>query len=303
MVHNGGMAPNLIAALRLLRVALHLGYGLAVVSWVYPALDRQSRLRLKRRWSRQLLAIFGVRLCVAGADGRAGMRVANHVSWLDVFVINAMEPVSFVAKDDVARWPLLGLLAQRTDTIFMARANARASRAAGARVAAALADGHNVAVFPEGTTTEGDVVLPFRSALFEGATDAGAEVQPLFIQYLDRHGRRSTAPAYCGDTSLLESLWRLATTPRIDARVTCLSPVATQGRQRRELAAYCQFMVASALFLAQSDESVEHRNPGLAGPVAALAGGDAFAQGGDETVMDVFPVQACHGARSLRAHP
>jgi len=219
------MSRHLVAALRLSRVALHLACGLGVASLVYPVLTQRLRLCLKRRWSRQLLAMLGVKLDVAGSATCAPLRVANHVSWLDVFVINAMEPVAFVAKADVERWPVVGRLARLTGTIFMARKDGRASRAASAHVASALAKGANVAFFPEGTTTAGDIVLPFRSALFQGAVDAGAAIQPLAIRYRDRARRRSLAASYCGDTSLIESLWRLAMTPHLSASVTCLPAV------------------------------------------------------------------------------
>lgn len=296
------MTPRLLATFRLLRTALHLAYGLAVAVLLYPVLGRPVRLRLKRRWSRQLLAMLGVRLEVVGTP-RAPLRVANHISWLDVFVVNAVEPAAFVAKDDVARWPLIGRLARLTETMFMARGNGRASRAAAGSVAAALRSGRVVAAFPEGTTTEGESVLPFRSALFQAAVDAGAAVQPLALRYLDADGCRSTAPAYCGDTSLLASLWRLAATPQVRARAVFLPPIAAPSRERRALAAHCEFMVASALALGVAPASVDRRDQGVLGEAAPAVGGDALPQRLDEAVVNAFPVEMRDRRRGFAAYP
>lgn len=297
------MTLRLLASFRLLRTCLHLAYGLAVAGLVYPCIGRATRLRLKQRWSRQLLAMLGVRLEIAGAAAQAPLRVANHISWLDVFVINAVEPAAFVAKDEVARWPVIGRLARLTETMFMARGNGRASRAAAGSVAAALRAGRIVAAFPEGTTTEGEGVLPFRSALFQAAVDAGAAVQPLALRYLDGDGHRSIAPAYCGDTSLLASLWRLAATPQVRARMTFLPPLAAAARERRVLAAYCEFMVASALALGVAPASVERRDQGLRGETASAMGGDALPQRLDEAVVNAFPVEMSDRRRGLAAYP
>lgn len=295
------MALHLLPSFRLLRVGLHLAYGLAVAGVVYPWLARPARLRLKQRWSRQVLAMLGVRLEVVGVP-RAPLRVANHISWLDVFVINAVEPAAFVAKDDVARWPVIGRLARLTETVFMARGNGRASRAAAGSVAEALRAGRIVAAFPEGTTTEGEGVLPFRSALFQAAVDAGTAVQPLALRYLDAAGGRSTAAAYCGDISLLASLWRLAVAPQLRARAVFLPPIAAPSHERRALAAYCEFMVASALAL-EITPSIERRDQGILGEPAPAVGGDALAQRLDEAVVNALPVEMGDRRRGLAAYP
>lgn len=298
------MTLRFIASFRLLRVGLHLAHGLVVAGLVYPWLGRPARLRLKQRWSRQLLAMLGVRLEIVGAPACAPLRVANHISWLDVFVINAVEPAAFVAKDDVARWPVVGRLARLTETVFMARGNGRASRAAAESVAAALRAGRVVAAFPEGTTTAGEGVLPFRSALFQAAVDAGAAIQPLALRYLDAAGRRSTAAAYCGDTSLPASLWRLASTPQVRARAIFLPPIAAQTRERRALAAYCEFMVASALALdVEPRLSIERRDQGFLGETASPVGGDMLPQRLDEAVVNALPIEMRDRRRGLAAYP
>jgi 1-acyl-sn-glycerol-3-phosphate acyltransferase len=191
----------------LTRVGLHLGYGLATAALVYPLIGRPAQLKLKQRWSRQLLGMLGVRLQAEAAPlPSPTLLVANHISWLDIYVINALAPAAFVCKADVRDWPLIGWLCERTETVFMPRGSRRGAREASGIVAARLRQGWQVAVFPEGTTSDGSEVLPFHGALLQGAVDAGCRVQPLALRYTDEDGRPSTAAAYCGDTSLLQSL-------------------------------------------------------------------------------------------------
>lgn len=282
------MKTRLMVSFRLVRVALHLCHGLAVVGLVFPVLARSTKLLLKRRWSQRLIEILGVRLTVEGPAMRAPMRVANHVSWLDVFLINAMEPTAFVAKSEVERWPVLGYLARRTETMFMERGSGRASRSAAARIAVALAEGRCVAAFPEGTTTEGDRVLPFRSALFQAVVDAKVSVQPLAIRYFDESGRRSTVAAYCGETSLVESLVRLAATPLTHARITCLEPIAAEMRNRRDLARYCESAVVRVL---EMPDSIEDGKQPVLGEATTFVVGNALAERPDQAVVDLVPAE------------
>jgi 1-acyl-sn-glycerol-3-phosphate acyltransferase len=112
---------RLRAIFRLSRTALHVLNGALTVALVYPRSSAERRLKLKQRWSAQLVNILGVELRYRGEEPPPGLIVANHISFLDIYVINAVTPASFVSKDDVRRWPLIGWLAANTDTIFMAR--------------------------------------------------------------------------------------------------------------------------------------------------------------------------------------
>src|SRR5262245_47992084 len=114
----------LVRAYRLIRLSLHLVYGCAVAGVVFPFVDNQRELRIIKRWSRQLLAILCVRLEVHGrppGGHHPTVIVANHVSWLNIWVIHAVTPVRFVAKSDVRRWPLIGWLTARAGTIYIER--------------------------------------------------------------------------------------------------------------------------------------------------------------------------------------
>lgn len=246
---------QLRAAWRLARVALHLAGGAVTVLCVYPLAARPLRLALKRRWSCQLLAMFGVRVRTRGAAAGT-MRVANHVSWLDIFVINAVTPAAFVAKDDVRAWPLIGWLCANTETVFIRRASRRAAHETARELAARLAAGIDVVAFPEGTTGDGRKVLPFHGALLHGAIETGATVQPMALTYADVTGAPAQAPVYCGDTGLLQSMWRIALADGLTAHLDYLTARSAAGAERRALAAALESAIAAATSAQRTSSSL-----------------------------------------------
>ncbi|MDP2194533.1 MAG: lysophospholipid acyltransferase family protein [Rhodocyclaceae bacterium] len=246
------MLTALRAGLRLTRLALHLLAGLSTVACVHPWVSSARRLWLKQRWSRQLLECLGVELQVAGTAA-AGLLVANHISFLDIYVINAVAPAAFVAKDEVRRWPLIGWLATQTDTIFLERGSRSAVQHARTKLVEQLRTDRRVAVFPEGTTTRGDRVLPFHGALFQAAIDAGAPVTPLALRYTDGNGRRSAAPAYVDAITLWQALRAIVSANRLVARIEVLPPIRAHITDhhpladRRHLAAHAHRTIAHAV--------------------------------------------------------
>jgi 1-acyl-sn-glycerol-3-phosphate acyltransferase len=225
----------------------HVASGLTLALMWYPLVGRAHRLKLKARWSHRLLSILGLRLELVGELAPGALLVSNHVSWIDIFAINAARPSAFVAKSEIAGWPLAGWLCRKTDTIFIERGSHRHAQHVAHDMARRLAAGESIAFFPEGTTTEGDTLLPFHAALFQPAITAGATVQPLLIRYRNRDGRCTRAPAYAGDTSFGESLTRTLAERGLAVEVTCLPPIPAAGLERRALAAQCQAMIATAM--------------------------------------------------------
>ena len=206
--------------------------------FVYPLRSPLQRQHIRQRWSSRLLAIVGLRLEHEGERVQPGcLLVANHVSWLDIFVVNALAPAAFVSKAEVRNWPLIGVLAARNETVFLMRGSRGHARIINAEVGAILDAGRNVALFPEGTTTDGSHVLHFHAALLQPAVESGHSVQPVAISYLDAQGRHSLAPAYAGDTSLIECLMAIVGSRALIASVSVGSPLPTcNGLHRKEVA-------------------------------------------------------------------
>lgn len=241
------MLLRIRGAVRLAGVALLLAYGLCVATALYPLLTQPSRRRQQQLWSQRLLAILGVRLEITGPTAMNGLLVANHISWLDVFVISSIAPATFVCKSEVRAWPLIGLLCARTDTVFLERGNRAAAVRVNQTLTGKLRNGEQVAVFPEGTTSTGDSLLAFRAALLQSAIDAQIHVQPLVLCYRDAQGENATAAAYCGETSFWQSLCAIATAPEITAHVKILGKLATEDRTRRDLCMQAHALIGSCL--------------------------------------------------------
>ncbi|QJE00611.1 1-acyl-sn-glycerol-3-phosphate acyltransferase [Massilia forsythiae] len=239
-------------AWRLARLAVHLARGLATCAIVFPWAGAGLRERLVRGWSARLLKICRVRVeQAAGAAPLAhALIVCNHVSWLDIFVINALLPCRFVAKAEIRAWPVLGWLVQQAGTVFIARGNRRDLRHIFKGLVDALGQGQRVAFFPEGTTSLQGRLLPFHANLFEAAIDAGAAVQPYALAYLDREGGWHHGVDYVGETTFVDSILRILDGPPVRARLACLVPLAPHGRHRRDLAQAAQLAIAGALDLA-----------------------------------------------------
>lgn len=236
--------------MRFLRIAVK-GTALAALFGVSAALaaalGRRLPPRLARLWLRTAAAILGLRVRVLGTPTPApALYAANHVSWVEVVALGSIAPFTFVAKDDVSRWPIVGPLAAAAGTLFLRRGSAAAAARAVNAVVERLAAGERVAAFPEGTSTAGDDVLPFKPSLFEAAARLGCDVQPVVVRYPARGGRRSAAP-FIGDDEFLPHLLRVLGEPGLDVELTFAPPLSAHGRERSELAAEAWEVVSSTL--------------------------------------------------------
>jgi 1-acyl-sn-glycerol-3-phosphate acyltransferase len=236
------------AAGRLASAVAHGLHGLAIVLWRFPALDRAARRDRVRWWSRGMLARLGVSLHVHGkpAPG-AKLIVANHVSWLDIMAVHAVCPEArFVSKADVRHWPLVARLVDAADTLYLERERKRDAMRVVHHMAEALDAGDTVAIFPEGTTSDGRELLPFHANLLQAAVSSGVAVQPVALRFSDRLHRVSPAAEFVGDTTLTQSLWRLASGDGLAVHVTLL-PARPAGSDRRELAQALREDIEAAL--------------------------------------------------------
>ena len=245
------MAPlsALLALWRVARVALHLLHGMAVMALRFPSLDAAGRHARIGWWSAGLLRAVGVGLQVRGTPRPgASLLLSNHVSWLDIAALHAAVPQArFVAKADVLQWPLLGWLVRGAGTLFIERERKRDALRVVHAVAEALHAGQTVAVFPEGTTGEGPQPLPFHANLLQAAIATATPIQPVALRFSDARHRFSPAVVYVGDTTLLQSLWRVATARGLVVHVDLLLPQASAHADRRALAETMRALVAQAL--------------------------------------------------------
>ncbi len=213
-----------------------------------PRSHKARRREFRRRWSWRLLEILGIRLEAHEFRVPPGcLLVANHVSWLDVLVLSALCPADFVAKAEIRRWPLLGRLLERHDCLFLDRRVGRHLLALNVEIAARLAAGRVVALFPEATTTGGASLLPFRPALFEPAVRGGHPVLAVSLVYSDASGRRCEAAAFIGQQSLWQSLRAVAVQSAITVQVRDAPPIAAAALSRRDAARLAQAAIQDRL--------------------------------------------------------
>ncbi|WP_206241347.1 lysophospholipid acyltransferase family protein [Novosphingobium terrae] len=221
---------------RLARAALGFG-ALLVLAGPWLLLPKSSRLRRGLgvlAW-RALLGGFGIRIEVHGKPMPGALIVANHVSWIDIPVFGRTVDAGFVAKDDVADWPLIGRLTAAYGCLFVSReARGKAGEQAGA-LAALLSHGRSLILFPEGTTGEGDACLPFRSSLF-ALIPPGTPVQPVTLRYyhadgspLDAAERR--AVSWIGDDELAPHALALAKSDGLLAKLWFDEPIPAGERK------------------------------------------------------------------------
>ena len=235
--------------LRLLRLAVHLLQGLLTVALFFPFYAKQRRRHAIKTWSADLLRILGIRVHVQGSPGRMRplMFVANHVSWLDIFALNSVMPVLFVAKSEVRNWPLIGWLSAQTGTLFIERGRRSDTARVSGLVADALRAGDVVAVFPEGTTTDGSTVLRFHSSLLQPALVVKAGVQPVALRFERSDGSLCVEAAYDGDKSLWHTLLQIVAQREIRAQLHFLPLLPADASPRRVLADAAQAAIVSRL--------------------------------------------------------
>jgi len=218
--------------------------------FVFPFVSDARKRRLVKRWSRRLLRILNVTARVRGElEAVSGnvLLVANHISWLDIFVLNAHLPVRFVAKAEIARWPVLSRMIRGAGTVFIERERRRDAHRVTRDMADVLANGDVVAIFPEGTTTHGHEVLPFKSSLLQPIIEARGHVQPVAIRYRTPDGAIAMAPTYVGDTSLATSFFAVCAEPALEVELTVPAAIPARGVHRRALASAAEASIRRAL--------------------------------------------------------
>lgn len=240
---------SLKALLKLTRCILHLLHGMWTILTQFSKASHEQRAQHVADWSKRFLQLLGVAMRVQGQPLQQGplMVVINHVSWLDILVMLAAQPVCFVSKSEVRHWPVIGWLATNVGTLYIERASRRDAMRVVHQIADNLKAGHLIAVFPEGTTSDGKSLLPFHANLLQAAISAQSPVQPVALRFLEANGAPSMSPIYIDDDTLLSSVWRMLRADPVTASLDFLPSMSTDGWERRALAAQLQEMIATRL--------------------------------------------------------
>lgn len=259
-------APRADGPARLLRyagrvplLALHLLVSLPLcLVCIAPPLARLrvggERLdhRAIRWWSGALVRIFGFRVKRHGEPLPGGvLLVANHITWMDIELIHSQRMACFVAKSEIAGWPLVGWLASRAGTIYHQRGNPASLGRVAETMVARLRQGLAVAVFPEGTTGKGDRVRVFHARIFQTCYEAGVVAQPVALRFV-RDGVLTTAPAFAEGEHFVGNFLRLLGEPPTIAEVHFLEPVALAPEGRRRMADTARARIMTALGFADA---------------------------------------------------
>jgi 1-acyl-sn-glycerol-3-phosphate acyltransferase len=225
---------------RLLHALAHALRGWFTIRFAFPKLTVSKREERVQVWAVRMLQILGIELRLRGAPPAAGpmLLVANHISWLDILLLHAARHCRFVSKADVRRWPLIGTLATGAGTLYIERESRRDAMRVVHHMTESLRAGEVLAVFPEGTTSDGRQLLPFHANLIQAAISADAPIQPVALSFTDvATQRQSFSPSYIGDETLVGSIWRTLSGPPLAAVLVFGPPQRAAGRSRRAWAA------------------------------------------------------------------
>ena len=231
---------SLIAQIfRITRVFLHTIIGLIIASVFLPFMAKNTKLALIKWWCGGLMRSFHIKVVTFGdlppSTTKGVMFVANHISWSDIHALNSKIALRFIAKAEIRSWPVFGYLVEKANTLFIDRSKKQEAAKIVNITAASLMAGDNLCFFPEGTTTDGKQVLPFKSSVLQAAIAANSTIWPVAIRYLNKDGSINTNMAYAGETGLIESMLEVVKQKNALVELHFLSPIETSGKDRRHL--------------------------------------------------------------------
>ena len=234
--------------MKTLKIIMHILLVVPLCILILVSTKNQQE-RIIRFWCKRLLSIFEIKVEVTGLgtyliNQKKYLMVANHISWMDIIVIQSIKPCIFVAKSDVASWPLFGWVAQMTGTIFIKRDKVSDIKKALKKMKRRLIK-RSVCIFPEGTSTNGRYLLPFKSNLFQSSIDTNKSILPLCLRY-EQNNTYSDKAAFVDDMSLVDSINKIKQEKDIYVIVEVLQPIRPRYN-RKELASYTQEMIRKNL--------------------------------------------------------
>ncbi len=245
---------------RVSRIVFHTLLGVTTAASVFPLSSKHFKLRLIKWWNKYLLDILNVRVVIHGHSPPAYQTannilfVANHISWVDIHSLNSIIPTRFIAKSDIRSWPVFGYLASKANVLFISREKRHDAARIVDMTSRNLLDGDTLCLFPEGTTTDGTEIRPFKSSLIQGAIHANAVIWPIAIRYPRKDGSVNTEIAYAGETTLMESIQQLLLQKQAVVELHFLAPITTArlselDKDRRKLTLQIEHLIKDKLKL------------------------------------------------------
>lgn len=216
--------------IRLVLLILLIIAGLFLTGLIFPLISQSRRESIVKAWSKLLILVLGVKVRIDGApiQDSAVMLVANHVSWIDIFILNSCRTTAFVAKKEIKDWPIVGRLVAQAGTIFVDRSSRTAMRGVNKELDVRYAKGMCTGLFPEGTTSDGLGVKSFFGGLLDAPLKAQVPIQPVAI-LLYFKGERSGYPSFIGDETLVHNIWVLLSNFGVSVNVRYLEPLTQLG--------------------------------------------------------------------------
>jgi 1-acyl-sn-glycerol-3-phosphate acyltransferase len=231
--------PTLIRYFRITRVIAHTLVGLIIAAGVLPFISSKQSGSVIRWWCIVLLRCFNIQVNTFGTLPSSAthqtMFVANHISWSDIHALNSIIPVRFIAKLEIKSWPVFGYLVTKSGTLFINRTIRRDAARIVEMTKESLLLQENVCFFPEGTTTDGTHVLPFKSSIIQAAIDANASIWPVTIYYPTPDGKANLTMAYAGETTMIESMDQILRVKHPIVELHFLAPIDCAGQTRQSV--------------------------------------------------------------------
>jgi 1-acyl-sn-glycerol-3-phosphate acyltransferase len=233
--------------------------GLLIASILFPFAGNTIKAKLIQWWCSRLLAAFNIKVNVIGSPppnsaqpSSNSMLVANHISWSDIHALNSVTPLRFIAKSEIKGWPIFGYLVTKANTLFIDRSKRQDAKRTIETAYASLQSGDNLCFFPEGTTTDGSEVKPFKSSLIQAAILAKSHIWPVAIHYPNPDGSINTKIAYAGETTLVESMRNMLLQQNPVIVLNFLAPISPpdyEAMDRRSLTQHIESLIRKQLML------------------------------------------------------
>lgn len=251
----------IVRLFRLLRLIIQVLKGIGIATFILPKATSQQRDQLIQNWCQQVLDLLNVERHVFGQppnwQTKGTMFIANHVSWMDIHALNCVRTIRFIGKSDIKSWPVFGWFAIKANTLFIEREKKQGVGLVVNTALASLKAGDCMCFFPEGTTTDGTKLVPFKGSLMQSAIDANADVWPVAIRYPTPDGKPNTQMAFADETTLIGSIWAIMSLKYPVVELHFLPVVNSAGYDRRSLTKLLEQQIAQALALEVSESSAK----------------------------------------------